>query len=1382
MIDKGGLQYTINIDGNFDTRINNAVEKIKALKGELASLSSQVGTASGTGKGKGNTASLSAEEKILKKIKDLRSEITNKAVQGAKAVLAVEKRIERSIQAQLALQSKSISGAKLEADAITQISTAEQKRLTDKKAIAVIQARGVQDEKALADAAGITVKRLRELEPAYQKAAIKQKELEESQKRATAEAKRLLKVAEKEALVREKISAQDAKRSALSISKSEDSSRKAELASLKQTILEREKLRKYNDLDLHAQQQVDALRRSDQIALKKINILRSQGVKTQREAAETLGISAQQMKRIGIRMVDINSIAKNFLFTFRRLVGILAIFTAARKFAQALGLAVKEMVTFNAELETAQISIATIITSVGRVRDAQGQLVTGADAFTAALESSDVVLNQLKEDAVGSIATFEALVKAYQVAIGPGLAAGLDLDQIKSVSNSLAEGAIRMGIPINQLSEEIRSLLKGTATDRNTRLAVLFGGAKEANEAIKNAKEQGNLYEVLTEKLQGIADGALASATSFDVLKANLQDTTSILLQQGGVSLFEELKQSMAGLSAAIRGTSDEEVFSPEALGLVQEIAGAIAEVASSFRELTDTERVLSFLRNALGTVGDVLKAIAPLASAVFQGLIDGINTVLGPIRLLGLILREIARALGLQKVNKAFAEVAKLVVQIVVATFLWRKLLIGIQALVGASGLLKSFKSLVTAVLIMGNVLKGQGISLLSINGLTAIWGVLMDNVALSTVLASGGLTLILGVLAVVVVKFGILDKLLGSFNTDIDDASKSAADLANSIESAGSATAEGARSAKEWKDEIEELIRSLEATKAVQGLTGDAKKLGDEIAKGLVDLKKQTKEYDESIASSVAGLKELKQELKGLGPDPDAGKVFELETDNLLNPDTLEEAQMRLIDFQNRVAQGIVPSGEVLVDDRAEITNKILALETAVKEQEAARAEIVQNGLTAIQLRLDILKAEKFEGEQIGQQAIDLAKVDVQISRSADARIGRAAKELGILEARNKLSQAEIDLERDRRSASIVSLYNLLRSAEVLKETAAAEEIRDTAEKQRQAILEEINDAKEYSEKLTEKENVLLKKGNDELARRKGIVAGNISDILAEISDQFDPAPLGEQIVEIVTGALTDVSSVVGDVFKDAIDPRTDADLKTAFGEFFLDLAGQFVEASTSQLVAGAVAKLGLGTVENTDQVANTAATSANTLALGALTSAIYASALGDNVSVGVDGAGSIFSGLFAASTGGAVPKGYASGGSIASIPRPANIPASDTVPAWLTPGEFVIQKSAVDSLGLKALNALNRGFLTPESFIPARRHVRTSASSVRGFATGGAVGSTSTPRKQSRTRQPPVTPVLVASENTFDQMVAGGQNSFNGNVNKVDIIGDPNKSKNW
>jgi hypothetical protein len=85
---------------------------------------------------------------------------------------------------------------------------------------------------------------------------------------------------------------------------------------------------------------------------------------------------------------------------------------------------------------------------------------------------------------------------------------------------------------------------------------------------------------------------------------------------------------------------------------------------------------------------------------------------------------------------------------------------------------------------------------------------------------------------------------------------------------------------------------------------------------------------------------------------------------------------------------------------------------------------------------------------------------------------------------------------------------------------------------------------------------------------------------------------------------------------------------------------------------------------------------------------------------------------------------PIGLALGG------PPPGVPASDTVPAWLTPGEFVQPLSAVRTYGVQVMEALRRGAIAPELLrslaggISVPSPVRTPRA--RGYATGGAVAA--------------------------------------------------------
>ena len=102
------------------------------------------------------------------------------------------------------------------------------------------------------------------------------------------------------------------------------------------------------------------------------------------------------------------------------------------------------------------------------------------------------------------------------------------------------------------------------------------------------------------------------------------------------------------------------------------------------------------------------------------------------------------------------------------------------------------------------------------------------------------------------------------------------------------------------------------------------------------------------------------------------------------------------------------------------------------------------------------------------------------------------------------------------------------------------------------------------------------------------------------------------------------------------------------------------------------------------------------------------------------GGGGMGGLFTtvlGAFGFATGG--PVGFANGGSVGS---------TDTVPAMLTPGEFVVKKSSVDKYGTDFLSNLNRGMLPMQGFQNGGTVSPVSSESGTGGAGAGQVNNNS------------------------------------------------------
>jgi len=84
---------------------------------------------------------------------------------------------------------------------------------------------------------------------------------------------------------------------------------------------------------------------------------------------------------------------------------------------------------------------------------------------------------------------------------------------------------------------------------------------------------------------------------------------------------------------------------------------------------------------------------------------------------------------------------------------------------------------------------------------------------------------------------------------------------------------------------------------------------------------------------------------------------------------------------------------------------------------------------------------------------------------------------------------------------------------------------------------------------------------------------------------------------------------------------------------------------------------------------------------------------------------------------STGGFIPPNYLATGGTAVAPKGYGPQGTDTVPAWLTPGEWVHRKEAVDYYGLPFMNAINN--------MQIPRYLATGGPAVPQRSTGGAGG---------------------------------------------------------
>lgn len=360
--------------------------------------------------------------------------------------------------------------------------------------------------------------------------------------------------------------------------------------------------------------------------------------------------------------------------------------------AGAIGLtaAVWAGISFNATMETAQLGIASLITAQAQLRTANGRTLVGTEALAGAQSLAADQMQKLRIAGIQTAATTEELVQGFQQAVGVGLRWGLTLDQIRNVTIGITQAAGALGVPMNQLNEEIRDLLGGNISARNTRVATALG---ITNQDIKNARETGHLADYVLSRLKAFNIAGAATAQTWTAVLSNIKEAFQVFTGTALKPAFEEVK---VGLNTALADAFDldnatiskkfsaivevaQRVFT--AIGHV--VAGAIAGAITAAKEFNDwlvaNRDTVNGILEAFGViagevgslVGDMVKLLASLVGASAEtGILKG---VLYTISLLVALIHT-----GFEGLVYVFAKLGQMILNVLLKPLVWLATLIG--------------------------------------------------------------------------------------------------------------------------------------------------------------------------------------------------------------------------------------------------------------------------------------------------------------------------------------------------------------------------------------------------------------------------------------------------------------------------------------------------------------------------------------------------------------------------------------------------------------------------------------------------------------------------------------------------------------------------------
>jgi len=213
---------------------------------------------------------------------------------------------------------------------------------------------------------------------------------------------------------------------------------------------------------------------------------------------------------------------------FKHLEG--AIFNLKTAVAAALGgltigKIVKDGIEFNAQLQTAKLGLSALITSSYELRDAQGQVLSGMQAFTAAQEEAERLYREILNRAMQTASTSKELLETFQAILPYAAQTGMSLEQTLNMSEAFVNAAKALGLGLGQAAQEARALFMGDI-DQNTQLLRALNISKQM---VDTWKEQGRLYDEVMRKLQPFVAASQEFADTWEGVTSSISDLISML-------------------------------------------------------------------------------------------------------------------------------------------------------------------------------------------------------------------------------------------------------------------------------------------------------------------------------------------------------------------------------------------------------------------------------------------------------------------------------------------------------------------------------------------------------------------------------------------------------------------------------------------------------------------------------------------------------------------------------------------------------------------------------------------------------------------------------------------------------------------------------------
>lgn len=234
-------------------------------------------------------------------------------------------------------------------------------------------------------------------------------------------------------------------------------------------------------------------------------------------------------------------------------------------------------------IETNEIGMSGILTSMMTLN---GKTLEWNEAMSV----SKGIIKDLQSESLKTAATAEDLINTYRAILGPGLSAGMKLDEIKTLTTVGVNAVSSLGLPSNQIIQELRDLVQGGIRPANSTLATSLGLTDADIKAAKQSSE--GLFKFLMNRLKGFE---LATKYTQDTVKgalAQIEEGVQRGIAEGAKPLYNAYGETLRGIAnnlVTIDEKTKEAKINPEFEKSVENISNRTLSIAKDLKEVGET-------------------------------------------------------------------------------------------------------------------------------------------------------------------------------------------------------------------------------------------------------------------------------------------------------------------------------------------------------------------------------------------------------------------------------------------------------------------------------------------------------------------------------------------------------------------------------------------------------------------------------------------------------------------------------------------------------------------------------------------------------------------------------------------------------------------------